>query len=158
MPDVRYQTPGVPAGPGQGITAFMPHFNRPAASGAAQYKYGLTGGPAVAHPIDMRDVPPSPARGDLAMTGYARSADAPDAYWRDDYDFVAPRAEHPGAGMPILTPDNCDTPGMRSLIPMPSGPTDVLARTGSARLSRPALLNRIKQVPWFPRQYQAPDA
>lgn len=158
MPDVRYQVPGVPKGPGQGITAFMPHFNRFAASSAQQYKYGLMGGPAWPHPVDMRDWPPSPDLGDLAQAGYARSSDAPDGYWRDDYDFVAPRAERPGAGMPILIPDLCDTTGMRSLIPMPSGPTDVIARTQSARLSRPGLLNRVKQAPWFPRVYNAPDA
>lgn len=158
MPEVRYQVPGVPAGPGMGISAFVPHFNRFAASSAQSYKYGIVGGPALFHATPTTDTTPSPDLGDIAQMGYARSSDSPDGYWINDYDVVVNRAERPGAGMPILTPDNADTPGMRSLIPVPAEPVGLVARSNQARLSRVALLNRVKQLPWFPRVYNAPDA
>jgi hypothetical protein len=158
MASVRFAVPGVPAGPGNGITAFVPHFNRFAASSAQQYKYGLAGGPARFHPAPTGDTVPSPDAGDRAQMGYARSSDAPDAWWPNDYDFVQPWAERPGAGMPILLPDNVGFDGMRSLIPVPSGPTDRVLRSSSARLSKPGPLNRVKQLPWFPRISNTPDA
>lgn len=157
MPEVRYQVPGVPAGPAMGISAFVPHFNRFAASSAQSYKYGIRGGPAQFHAAPTIDTAPQPDAGDRAQMGYARSSDSPDGYWPNDYDVAVNRAERPGAGMPILIPDVADTAGMRSLIPVPAEPVGLVARSNQARLSRTTVLNRVKQLPWFPRVYNAPD-
>lgn len=155
MPDVRYTVPGVPAAPGMGISAFMPHFNRTAASGAQSYKYGLTGGPARYHPISTIDTTPSPDAGDKAQMGYARSSDAPDAYYPNDYDVTFNRAEYPGAGMPIILADNGDMAQYRSLIPVPAANVALVQRRDTALLSIPAVLNRARQVPWMPRRFVA---
>ena len=154
MPDVRYTTPGVPAAPGMGISAFMPHFNRHAASSAQSYKYGVEGGPAKYHPISTRDTTPSPDLGDIAQMGYARSSDAPDAYYPNDYDVTFNRAEYPGAGMPIILADNGDMAQYRSLLPIPAGNVALVQRRDTALLSIPAVLNRGRQVPWMPRRHR----
>jgi hypothetical protein len=168
MPDVRYAVPGVPAAPGMGISAFMPHFNRFAASSAQSYKYGLVGGPAQYHYAPTQGIwatarDGSAVRGpsggpadlsDLALMGYSRSSDAPEAHYRDDYDVTYNRGEYPGAGMPISLPGDMDA--YRSLIPVPAGNLAIAQKRDSALLAAPAVLNRIKQIPWWPRTWSAP--
>jgi hypothetical protein len=156
MPDVRYAVPGVPAAPGMGISAFMPHFNRFAASSAQSYKYGIVGGPAQYHYAPTINTTPSPDAGDKAQMGYSRSTDAPDAHYRDDYDVTTNRAEYPGAGMPIVLPDNGDMASYRSLMPVPAGNLVIAQRRDTALLAAPAVLNRVKQIPWWPRTWSAP--
>jgi hypothetical protein len=141
-----------------GISAFMPHFNRPAASGAQSYKYGIQGGPALYHHAPTTDTAPSPDLGDLAQAGYARSTNAPDAWYIDDYNLTGNRAEYPGAGMPVILPDNGDMASYRSLIPVPAGNLVIGQRRDSALLSVPGVLNRVKQIPWWPRTWSAPFA
>ena len=153
MADVRYATPGIPAGPGMGVSAFMPHFNRHAASSAQSYKYGVTGGPALYHPISTIDTTPSPDQGDKAQMGWSRSSDAPDAYYPNDYDVTFNRAEYPGAGMPIVLADNGDMAQYRSLLPVPAGNPALGLRRDTALLAAPGVLNRMKELPWFPRRH-----
>src|SRR5258708_17979556 len=103
MPDFSYRVPGVPPGPAAGITAFLPHYNRPAGSGAQSYKYAVNGWPgtrAIPAPMDPAAVHAAhnPVAG--AAMGSARSADAPQAWWPQKY-FQSFIAEPPGAGMPI---------------------------------------------------------
>jgi len=157
MPEVSYRVPGVPPGPGQGITAFLPHFNRHAAGGAQSYKYAVVGHPGTRMiPAPTIDTVPSPDLGDLAQMGYARSSDAPPGIWPNKY-YQTYIAEPPGAGMPIqyYSPTQ---PGLTSLLPIPANNVALGLRSNSARLSRKALLNRVKQLPWWPRTYEAPNA
>lgn len=156
MPEVRYQVPGVPPGPAAGLTAFTPHFNRHAAGGAQRYKYALTstlGRTAI--PAPVIDTAPSPDPGDLALTGRHRSSDAPPAWWpQESYQRVI--AELPGAGMPVgyYSPQ---FPGRTTVLPVPAEDYRAGYQRDSARLSRRAVLNRVRQLPWWPRSYTAGD-
>lgn len=155
MPDPRYSVPGIGQGPAAGLTAFLPHFTRPAASGAQSYKYAVRGAPGTwAHPAPTVDTQMSPDEGDKAQMGSARSSDAPQAWWPQDYDqlFIG---EWPGAGMPIAVYSPTQ-PGLTTVIPVPATDFRALWQRNSARLSRPAVLNRVAEVPWFPRNYRAP--
>jgi len=157
MADVRYQVPGVPEVGARGLTAFTPHFNRHAASGAQSYKYAVTGRPGTAA-IPMtarRDTQISPDEGDRAQSGWARSSDAPDAIWPNQY-YQSYAAEYPGAGMPVAY-YSPTAPGRTTLLPVPATDWRGLYQHDSARLSRRAILNRARQLPWFPRIYTAPD-
>lgn len=158
MTDVRYAVPGIPPSQAAGITAFMPHFNRPAASGAQSYKYGVVGSPGTrAHPAPTGNTQISPDIGDKAQAGTARSSDAPDVWYPQDYDVLMAWAERPGAGMPIHLPDN-NFIGAQNMIPVPAGNPGVMARANQAMSPPTAVVQRIRQLPWFPRLYQAPGA
>lgn len=156
MPEVRYSVPGVPPVAAMGLSAFMPHFNRAAAGGAQGYKYAVNGSPGTRGiPAPTRDTVPSPDKGDLGLAGQSRSSDAPDMIFPQKYyqEYIA---EPPGAGMPVryYSPTQ---PGLTSLLPVPAEDGRAGYQRDSARLSRRALLNRVRQLPWFPRMYQAPD-
>jgi|SRR5215469_5073029 len=156
MPDVRYVVPGIGPGPAAGLTAFLPHFNRAAAGGAQSYKYAVRGYPGnQAHPAPTVDTQMSPDSGDKAQMGYARSSDAPEAWWPQDWDQVF-IAERPGAGMPVQVYSPTQ-PGLTTLLPVPATDFRATYQRDSARTSRPAVLNRVAQLPWFPRVYKASD-
>lgn len=156
MPDVRYSVPGVPEGPAAGLTAFMPQFVRHAASGAQAYKYDVDsylGMVGVAAPTG--DTQMSPDTGDRAMAGTARSSDAPQAWWpQKGYQRVA--VERPGAGMPVQVYSPTQ-PGLTTVLPVPASDMRALYQRDSARLSYRAVLQRARQLPWWPRVYQAGD-
>lgn len=157
MPEVRYSVPGVPAGPAAGITAFLPHFNRAAAGGAQSYKYGVHDGPGKIHPVSTRDTAPSPDVGDMAQAGTSRSSDCPDIWCIDDYNLTGNRYERPGAGMPIqfYSPTQ---PGLTTVLPIPAENVALNARGNQAKLARATLLNRVRQLPWYPRTWVTPNA
>jgi hypothetical protein len=144
------------AGAGAGISAFMPHFNRQCAGGAQSYKYGIENGPATYHPISTRDTAPSPDVGDLAQAGTSRSSDCPDGWWIDDYNLTGNNYERPGAGMPIQFYSPV-APGLTTLLPVPAENVALALRGNSATLARRALLNRVRQLPWWPRTWTAPN-
>lgn len=157
MPDVSYRVPGVPPGPANGLTAFLPHYNRPAGGGSQSFKYALSGYPGTRR----IPAPPDPAAGHGAgnpvagaAMGTARTGDAPDGIWPQQYyqSFIA---EAPGAGMPIAYYSPTQ-PGLTTVLPVPAANIALGLRRDSARLSRRAILNRVRQLPWWPRQYEAP--
>jgi hypothetical protein len=122
----RYTTSGIPPrlaqGSELGLSAFMPHFNRLAASGAQAYKGQVRGFPGTqAIPISpgRQGIPPSPDPGDMALMGTARSSDAPDAIWPNQY-WVTPAQDYwPGAGMPVQM-YNPVRPQDTTMIPVPA--------------------------------------
>lgn len=157
MPEVRYSIPGVEPDPAKGISAFAPHYNRPAGSGAQSYKYAVTGRPGT-HPIPVparRETQMSPDYGDLANAGTARSSDAPDAIYPNQYyqGFIA---EFPGGCEPHIRRYNPTAPGATALIPIPAEDGRAAYLAGSAALSRRAVLNRARPMPQFSRQYAPP--
>lgn len=157
MPEFRYSVPGIPPEESAGLSAFMPHANRYAASGAQTYKYAVRGYPGTRGiPAPTINTQMSADRGDLAQTGFARSSDAPDMWWPQDYDqtFIA---EAPGAGMPILRIDPVN-PGPRSLLPVAAVDVTDIARGRQAMSPPTGVVQRVRQLPWFPRLYQAPGA
>ena len=80
----RFVVPGVP--PGAQPSAFAPHLNRLAGSGAQMYKGAVEGQPGtLGIPAPTKDTAPSPDLGDLAMGGYHRSSDAPDVWYPNQY-------------------------------------------------------------------------
>jgi hypothetical protein len=147
----RYTTSGIPqdlaSGSCLGLSAFMPHFNRLAASGAQAYKGGVTGRPGTAAiPIAGCGLPaPSPDLGDLALMGTARSSDAPNAIWPNQYydnpAIVGSKQGndrfYPGAGMPVQIYDPT-RPQDTTMIPVPAGDLRALYQAQSARMQNPA--------------------
>lgn len=145
----RYETSGIPphlaAGSELGLSAFLPHFNRLAASGAQAYKGGVTGLPGTAairmNPV-RQGIPPSPDPGDMALMGTARSIDAPDAIWPNLYYDVPTRVGgkdgcdrfYPGAGMPVQIYDPV-RPQDTTMIPVPATDLRSLYQARSAPLS-----------------------
>lgn len=159
MTEVRYQIPGVPPQPAKGITAFAPHFNRAAASGAQDYKYAVRGYPGTrAIRQEARtQTQISPDYGDLSSAGSARSSDAPDAIWPNQY-YQDRIEEYPG-GMDytqtaVYSPQ---FPGRTTLLPIPAEDGRAAYLAQSAALNRPGILQRAGQVPVFPRLYMPPS-
>jgi hypothetical protein len=156
MTDVRYSVPGVPPEAAKGITAFSPHFNRAAGSGAQQYKYAVRGFPGTrAIPMQARqNTQISPDYGDLAQAGTARSSDAPDAFWPNQYyqSFIA---EYAGGPDPSTTAVySPQFPGLTTLLPVPAEDGRAAWLSQSARLARVAVLNRMREVVTYPRNYR----
>jgi hypothetical protein len=126
----RYTTSGIPPSQARlGLSAFMPHYNRLAASGAQAYKGSVTGRPGTtAIPVSGITTPvPSPDLGDIAQMGLSRSSDAPNAFWPNQY-YTNPVAETggirgqafwPGAGMPVQM-YNPVRPQDTTMIPVPA--------------------------------------
>lgn len=154
MTDVRFSVPGVPPEAAKGITAFAPHFNRMAASGAQDFKYAVRGYPGTrAIPVEARqNTQISPDYGDLAQAGTARSSDAPDAFWPNQYyqNFIA---ELPGGNSPTPQVYSPQFPGLTTLLPVPAEDGRAAYLAGSAALAQAAILNRKREVPVFPRMY-----
>lgn len=154
MTDVRYSVPGVPPDPAKGITAFAPHFNRHAASGAQEYKQAVRGYPGTRGiPVEARsNTQISPDYGDLAQAGTARSSDAPDLIYPNQY-FGAFIWEPP-SGHPTVQVYQPQMPGLTTVIPVPADDGRATYQAKSARLSYRAVINRAAQIPWFPRTYK----
>jgi hypothetical protein len=154
MTDVRFSVPGVPPEAAKGITAFAPHFNRAAASGAQDYKYAVSGYPGTrAIPQSARaDTQISPDYGDLAQAGTARSSDAPDEIYPNQYyqRFIA---EAPGGNSPGIQVYQPQFPGLTTLLPIPAEDGRAVWLGQSAALANAAILNRAREVAVYPRVY-----
>lgn len=156
MPEVRYEVPGVPPRAAYGLSAFLPHLTRAAGSGYQTYKPGIHGSPGtVPIPAPAPALPDAGAVG-LGMAGQSTSSMSPDMWWPQQYysDGIYNR---PGAGMPIQVYDPT-TPAYTTVLPVPAGNPAPTLRKESATLARRALLQRIRQLPWYPRLYKAPSA
>jgi len=95
-----YTLPGWPASV-QGHSAATPVMVRPFGS-ATQYKGEVTGHPGtVGVDAPTRNTVPSPDWGDKAQMGFARSSDAPDMIYPNQYWARPQGAYWPGAGMPV---------------------------------------------------------
>lgn len=158
MAEPWYSVPGIPPSESNGLTAFMPHLNRAAGGGAQQYKYELHGRPgtqATAAPTGSTQI--SPDMGDKAQAGTARSSDAPDVWFPQIY-YQRVAAERPGAGMPIWLAGDSIPDGYGDILPVPAVDVALRLRSGQAMSPPTGPVNRIRQLPWFPRLYQAPGA
>jgi hypothetical protein len=121
----RYTTTGIPqhlaAGENLGLSAFMPHFNRLAASGAQAYKGGVRGYPGTKGvPIKgMANTIPSPDIGDIVLGGSHATYMQPNVIYPNLY-WVTPAEDYwPGAGMPIQM-YNPVRPQDTTMIPVPA--------------------------------------
>jgi len=160
MPTPRYRVTGVPPEAPPGMTAYLPHFNRYAASGADKFKYLKPGsGPAAYRPIsNMSATRPSPDLGDLTLAGTATSANAPDAIWPNDYDAIPHPQYWPGAGMPVQMYDPT-APELTTMIPVPAVNPSIALRANSASIAmgvspggRQAMSERPRIPNWRPRR------
>ena len=157
MPNIRYQLPGLPESQAAGLSAFLPHFGGYAASGRQAYKYDVAGTMGMmAIPAPTVNTQIQPDQGDKAQMGSARSSDAPQAFWPQKW-FQGTIKELPGAGMPIQLYDPVH-PGRTTVLPVPIPAIGKVLRSNQAMTARRALLNRVRQLPWFPRVYKAPDS
>ncbi len=129
----RYEVPGWPAKI-QGHSAVTPNLTRMAASGAQQYKDGLTGQPGT-QAIPVHPVIPSPDFGDLTLMGTSRSTDAPNMIFPNLYWARPQRGYWPGAGMPVSVQSD-------NLMPVPAADP----RGIPARLSVPVIIRGQKQI------------
>ena len=97
----RFTVPGWPATV-PGHAAAVPHLNRMAGSGAAQFKDGVTGQPGTqAIPVDTAGWIPPPSPAGQAQMALSRSGDAPDVFYPNLYWARPQRDFWPGAGMPV---------------------------------------------------------
>lgn len=137
---MRYTVPGWPSSV-QGHSAVTPHLNRLAASGAVQYKDGVTGQPGTL-PIPVEGPGVEQSRSGQAQMGLSRTSDAP-PWFRPNLYYARPERDFwPGAGMPVsVRSDN--------LMPVPAhDPRGIPARLaapivqrGSAQIkSRPTVV------------------
>jgi hypothetical protein len=132
---MRYQVTGVPAG--VQLTAIMPHLNRLAGSGAQQYKPTVQGHPGtLGVPAPTGDSVPSPDLGDLAQTGFHRSADAPQAWYPNQYYDASLNG---GGAMGPVTPVRIYSDNM---LPVPAKD----ARGRGQVLARPITQSSLFQV------------
>lgn len=117
----RYRTTGLPPAAANGATAFAPHFNRLAGSGAMEYKAQVEGHPGtLGIPVEGSFLPvPSPDLGDIAQMGYSRSTDAPNMIYPNKYWTTPEPAFWPGAGMPVQMYDPT-RPQDTTMIPVPA--------------------------------------
>jgi hypothetical protein len=157
MPEFRFSVPGVPPEPAKGITAFAPHANRHAGSGAQQFKQAVRGYPGTrAIPqAARRDSQISPDYGDLSQAGTSRSSDAPDAIWPNQY-YQVRATEEAGGNAPSIQMYQPQFPGLTTTLPIPAedGRNAWLAQ--SALLAQPGPLNRAGVMPQLPRFYSPP--
>ena len=144
----RYTVSGLPAqlasGESLGLSAFLPHFNRLAASGAQAYKGQVTGVPGTrAIPMEPNRMLPPGDLNDISQMGGARSSDAPNAFWPNLY-YDNPAAQgpdscrfYPGAGMPIQIYDPT-RPQDTTMIPVPATDLRAAYQKHSARIQNAA--------------------
>jgi len=168
----RYQVSGIPAqladGEALGLSAFMPHFNRLAASGAQAYKGGVTGRPGTAGiPVEPHVMlPGGDGLNDLALVGVSRSGDAPSAFWPNLYydnpAMVGGDGDryYPGAGCPVQI-YNPVRPQDTTMIPVPATDLRGVYQAHAAKLaggiqsggaSKRALNQKAAIVRWAQRR------
>lgn len=114
----RYKVTGLPAEASRGLSAFFPHLNRLAASGAQQYKDGVSGYPGT-RAIAVSGIPfaPSPDLGDIAQMGLSRAGDAPPAFWPNLYWALPERNYRPGLLVQMYDPTQ---PWLTTHVPVPA--------------------------------------
>jgi hypothetical protein len=144
----RYQVTGIPPtlaqGSELGLSAFLPHYHRLAASGAQSYKAGVSGYPGTLRiPLpNVADSVPSPDQGDRALMGLSRSSDNVNAFWPNlyynDSALQGPGdgndRYYPGAGMPVQI-YNPVRPQDTTMIPVPATDLRTVYQNRSALLS-----------------------
>lgn len=142
----RYIVSGLPPEAADGATAFTPALVRHAAGGWYAYKAGVTGRPGnTSVPIQFMDsTRPSPDLGDEALQGTSSSMYAPDEIYPNQYWTLPEPAYWPGAGMPVVIPDNAGrNNGERNMIPVPA---EDLRQTYIAQSARLAMgVNNARQ-------------
>ena len=159
----RYTVSGLPPEAANGKTAFVPHFNRLAASGALHYKT-LWGGPAQRQYVG-RTTDNGPDAGShgldptaISFMGTGRSNNAMDFLYQNQY--VATNApatvnggitDQPGAGMPIQV-YSPTRPQDTTMIPVPAVSLRALYQARAANLARGVAPGGQRQVQWPGRQ------
>jgi len=116
----RYRVTGLPPAAANGATAFTPHFNRLAGSGAMEYKAQVEGQPGTeGRAVDMVQRAPAGTPTAIATMGTARSSDAPDMFYPNQYYAYPEPGYWPGAGMPVQM-YNPVRPQDTTMIPVPA--------------------------------------
>lgn len=130
---MKYRVSGLPRQAQVGITAFLPHFNRLAASGAQEYKDGVYGYPGTKGiPAPTTNTTPQPDLGDLALYGVSASRYAPDMIWPNLYWARPERNYRPGLLIQMYDPTR---PQDTTMIPVPAVSLRQLYLQRSAALS-----------------------
>jgi len=136
-----YTVPGWPASM-LGHAAVMPHLNRMAASGAVQYKDGVTGQPGT-QTIPVAGPGVEQGKAGQAMSGRHRTSDGPPWFLPNLY-WARPQASFwPGAGMPVsVNSDNLmpvpatdprGIPARLAMVPPRRGSAQIKSRTPVVR-------------------------
>jgi hypothetical protein len=117
----RYYVTGLPPAAAAGHSAFVPHFNRLAASGAQRYKGQVSGQPGtMGIPIATQGhTADDTGAVAIALKGRAATSDAPAMIYPNQY-FAYPEPEFwPGAGRPVQVYDPV-RPQDTTMIPVPA--------------------------------------
>ena len=156
----RYQTSGIPPDQARlGLSAFMPHFNRLAASGAMSYKGGVTGYPGTrAVPVGPT-APPAPDIGDMVLGGSHAGYLQPDKIWPNQYWVTTdPVWDHAGGTAQVQV--YCPTsPELTTMIPVPATDLRGLYQARSATLAggvRSTRTRNLRQAANFIRWPKGP--
>lgn len=148
---MRYKLPGVPPSvAARGLTAFTPQLTRHAASGAQSYKQAVAGYPGTRGiGVDASQVARADAPSAIAQMGTARSTDAPDMIYPNQYYEAAPW-ERPGGWPRIKVYDPTDV-GATSVLPVPARSfRTTLLRKSSAQTKTPRR-HLTADIPSVPR-------
>lgn len=150
--------PGVPPDPAKGITAFAPHANRHAASGAQTYKDAVRGYPGTRGiPVTARrDTQIDASHTDLAAAGTSRSSDAPEAIYPNQY-YQSYADQMPGGNAPTIQAYQPQYPGLTTTLPVPAEDGRGAYIAGTALLASPGPGYRPGVMPQFPRFYTPPQ-
>ena len=153
----RYRVSGLPSAAGHGTSAFFPHFNRMAASGAQAYKTLRPGsGPASVHEIrGLSNTTMLPDKGDIVLMGTSRTQDAPPVWVTDDYDPMPDPNYRPGLLIQMYDPVS---PHLTTMVPVPAVSLRQEYLRRSAKLSAGVAPASIQQgkIPWPPRLLKWP--
>jgi len=135
----KYTLPGVPQG--AQLSAFMPHWNRYAGSGAQTYKLNLAGYPGTRGiPAPTHNTVPSPDLGDMAQMGTSRSSDAPDMWWPQQY-YQQDLKGAPGPVTPVrIYSDNMMPVPARTQWGRPAVMARPILQRGSQQLGQPRVV------------------
>jgi len=132
----RYTVSGIPPVMAQlGMSAFMPHFNRLAGSGAQAYKGAVTGRPGTAAVPIGGIGPPSPDVGDLILDGPHSSRMQPDAIWPNQYWVGTDPVNDRGGGTAQVQIYDTTRPQDTTMIPVPAVNLQGVYQAHSAKLA-----------------------
>lgn len=148
MPLPRYRVTGLPPVTQHGLSAFLPHYNRLAGSGAQQYKDGVTGHPGSPGVPLARQCDPAPDITSLAFKGQSSGTDAPWEIYPNQYYALPERNYRPGL---LIQMYDMTAPQNTTMIPVPavSGRQHWLRH--SAALAGGVRAGSRRQVPLIPR-------
>lgn len=144
----RYSVSGLPPAASRGTSAFFPNMNRLAASGAQQYKDGITGHPGSPGVAIQSQGLISPDKTAGALKGTADSSNAPWMFYPNKYWALPERNYRPGLQTQVYDPVS---PQNTTIIPVPATSLRQHHLRRSAELAAGVSPGGTRQVKLWPK-------